>query len=212
MIAGGTKWGISGFAGGRVAAVRIPPTFMVSDVSGPAMPRENIVLQRITRDPTSAKDAEQVAGEILENPGRLPLLIEGLEDPEDIIRAKTAHALERIADASPELLANYVPTVTRLARSDPVPMVRLHMAIILGEIPVEPEDLDRVIGTLEHLLAEDDNLFVKSWSIVSLTRIGMRVPTRKPGIVDAIWPFREQGDGLLQAKAARAIEVLEAGG
>jgi len=176
------------------------------------MSPENVVLQHITPDPTTAKDAEAAVEEVLAHHERLPLLVEGLNDPEDIIRAKTAHAMERIAASRPELLAGYIPTITRFARSDPVPMVRLHMAMILGEIPVEREDLDRVIGTLKHLLAEDDNLFVKSWAIVSLTHIGMRAPTRKPGIVDAIWPFREQGNGLLQAKAARAIELLETGG
>jgi HEAT repeat protein len=176
------------------------------------MPPANVVLQRITPDPTSAKDAEAAVEEVLAHPDHLPLLVEGLDDPLDIIRAKTAHAMERIADARPELLAGYIPTITRLARSDPVDMVRLHMAMIFGEIPVERRDLDRVIGTLEHLLAEDDSLFVKSRAIVSLTSIGVRVPTRKPGIVDAIWPFREHGSVMLQAKAARAIEVLETGG
>jgi hypothetical protein len=176
------------------------------------MPPENVVLRHITPDPTSANDAEAAVEDVLAHHERLPLLVEGLDSPEDIIRAKTAHALERIADADPDLIAGYVATFIRIARSDQVPMVRLHMAMILGEIPVEQEDLDMVIGTLEHLLAEDDNLFVKSWSIVSLAHIGLRVPSRKPGIVDAIWPFREHGDGLLQAKAARAIEMLETEG
>lgn len=176
------------------------------------MPSANVLLQRITPDPTSAKDAEAVVGEVLAHPESLPLLVEGLEDPAEIIRAKTAHAMERIAAARPDLLAGYIPTISRFARSDPVDMVRLHMAMILGEIPVERRDLDRVIGTLEHLLAEDDNLFVKSRAIVSLTNIGIRAPTRKPGIVDAIWPYREHGSGILQARAARAIEVLETGG
>lgn len=176
------------------------------------MPPENVVLTHITPDPTTAKDAEAAVEEVLAHHERLPLLVEGLDDPDDVIRAKTAHAMERIADADAELLTGYIPTITGVARADPVPMVRLHMAMILGEIPVEKEYLDRVVGTLEHLLAEDDNLFVKSWSIVSLTRIGMRVPTRKPGIVDAIWPYREHGSGILQARAEKAIEVLETGG
>ncbi|MDG6257888.1 MAG: hypothetical protein QCH35_09885 [Methanomicrobiaceae archaeon] len=212
MIIGGTKWVIAGFAGERRGAVRMRlPIFLVSHGSGLSMPRDNIVLRRITRDPTSAKDAEVVVGEILAHHERLPLLVEGLQSLEDITLAKTSHALERIAAAEPGLLAGSVPPITRSARSDPVPMVRLHMAMLLGEIPIEKEDLDRVIGTLEHLLAEDDNLFVQSWSIVSLTRIGMRVPTSKPRIVGAIWPFREHESGLLQARAGRAIEVLEKG-
>jgi hypothetical protein len=173
------------------------------------MPPANVVLQRITPDPSSAKDAEAAAEEVIAHHERLPLLVGGLDDPDDIIRAKTAHAMERIADAQPDLLAGYIPTLTRTARADPVDMVRWHMAMILGEIPVERRDWDRVIGTLEALLAGDESLFVKSWAIVSLTNIGVRVPSRKPGIVDAIWPYREHGSGLLQAKATRAIEVLE---
>ncbi len=176
------------------------------------MPAANVVLQRITPDPATAKDAEAVAEEVLLHHDRLPLLVEGLDDPDDIVRAKTAHAMERIADAEPELLSGYIPTLTRTARSDPVDMVRWHMAMILGEIPVERRDWDRVIGTLEALLAGDESLFVKSWAIVSLTSIGVRVPSRKPGIVDAIWPYRQHESGIVQAKARRAIEVLETTG
>jgi HEAT repeat protein len=173
------------------------------------MPLANVLLQRITSDLSSAKDAETVAEEVLHHHERLPLLVEGLDDPDDIVRAKTAHAMERIADVQPALLGGYIPTLTRTARADPADMVRWHMAMILGEIPVERRDWDRVIGTLEALLAGDESLFVKSWAIVSLTNIGVRVPSRKPGIVDAIWPYREHESSIVQAKARRAIEVLE---
>ncbi len=169
----------------------------------------NELLRRITPDPRTEEDSEEVADSVLANPALLEALSEGLREPEDIIRAKTSHALEHIADARPELLTGIIDILMEAARNDPVPMVRWNTALILGNIPVSGAELDAVIKTLKEILAGDESLFVRSRSIIALTYVGMREPLKKAGIAEVIRPYREHKSAIINTKARRAIEVLE---
>ena len=48
--------------------------------------------------------ASEVADEVVANPGLLPQLAEGLDETNDLVRARTAHALERISRKNGEML------------------------------------------------------------------------------------------------------------
>jgi len=51
--------------------------------------------------------ADEVAGEIIENPKLFNLLWDGIYESDDIVRAKTAHALEKVSRELPELFTDF---------------------------------------------------------------------------------------------------------
>jgi len=105
--------------------------------------------------------ANEVAEEVIRNPHLLNKLVEGLDEPDDVIRARTAHALEKISRTNPEMLKELVPRFIKLSSQDKVPMVKWHLAMIFGNITLSEKETDEVISALFHLL-KDESVFVKS--------------------------------------------------
>ncbi len=47
--------------------------------------------------------ADEVAEDVIQNPELFGLLFDGLSETDDLVRGRTAHALEKISRAHPEL-------------------------------------------------------------------------------------------------------------
>ncbi len=168
----------------------------------------NELLQNLSGgDLRSDGRANEVADEVLENPQFLSMLLEGLNEPDDIIRARTAHALEKISRVTPDILREYAPLLIELALKDEVPMVRWHLAMIFGNI-VGKENTDEMISILFQLL-QDESVFVKSWSIVSLCVIGRTYESKRKKIADKIRTLHHDDSIAIRTRVKKAVSVLE---
>jgi HEAT repeat protein len=152
--------------------------------------------------------SNEVVEKVLADPSLFPDLIRGLSVEDDVVRGRAADALEKVARTHHSLYAPYLPLLLRKAREDEVYMVRFHLAMIFGYIEVEEEMKKKIIDTLFYLLA-DDSVFVQSWSIVSLTIIGLNDPHYKAGIIDKIRPLMVSNSKAVRRKAENAIAALE---
>ena len=77
--------------------------------------------------------ADQAAEAILQHPELIDDLIAGLDNQDKVIRGRTADALEKIARSRPDLTINHLPVLLSLLKKDTVPMVRMHLAMMLGQ-------------------------------------------------------------------------------
>jgi hypothetical protein len=59
------------------------------------------------------------------------------------------------------------------------------------------------------MLLDDDSVFVQSWSIVSLTIIGMNDINYRSEIIKKIAPLLNSNSAAVQRKAENSIAVLE---
>ena len=145
----------------------------------------NLLQELAGGDLRSDGKANMVAEQVMKNPYLLGMLVEGLSEPDDVIRARTAHALERISCHNPEMLQGLTSQFINRASTDTVPMVKWHLAMLFQNIPLEEQETDAVVSTLFHLL-EDKSVFVRSWSIVSLCVIGAKTATKRTKIMSRI--------------------------
>jgi len=152
--------------------------------------------------------ASEVAEKIIQQPQLFDQLVEGLDESNDVIRARTAHALERISRTQPEMVVSLLPKLLNLALNDPVPMVRWHLAMILGYLSYPPDQLTKVISTLFQML-NDTSVFVKSWAIVSLTILGRRYRDLDLQVIEKIGPLCNNRRASIRNKAIKALKVLE---
>jgi HEAT repeat protein len=152
--------------------------------------------------------ANEAADRVLAQPQLIDQLVEGLSASEDVIRARTAHALERISRSQPELVHQLLPQFKKMALSDPVPMVKWHMAMIFGNLPLVLEELVQVIPILFQML-DDPSVFVKSWAIVSLTILGRRHPVKRTQIAEQIRRLQNDQSTAVRHKVLKALKVLE---
>lgn len=111
--------------------------------------------------------ANEAAQFVLDNPQVFEDLFSGLSEPDDVIRGRTADALEKVSRDRPDLLIDHLQEMVDLAKTDPVPMVKMHLAMIFGHLAVYEESLELLISALFDLLA-DESVFTRSWAIASL--------------------------------------------
>ena len=151
--------------------------------------------------------APQAADLVIKQPQLLTELLEGLDEPDDVVRARTADALERVARVNPEPFNDHLPRFTAIARGDPIPMVRWHMAMLLGDLIIFEDARDEIQVTLDQLL-RDGSPFVRSWAISSLTMLGRKYPDEREGIVKKIVPLHQDSSIAVRHRARKATDLL----
>ena len=151
--------------------------------------------------------ANEVAEEVIGTPQLLPLLVEGLAEPDGVVRARTAHALENVSRVHPEFLQDLTPQLRKLALEDEVPMVRWHIAMIFGNT-TGGKEIDDVVSVLFHLL-EDESVFVVSWSIVSLCILGGKYKSKRREIIEKVEALKDSSSIAIRTKVKKAINALK---
>jgi HEAT repeat protein len=152
--------------------------------------------------------ANEVADQIIADPQLLPKLAEGLRDTDKVVRARTAHSLERISRQRPELLNGLLSELLALALHDPVPMVRWHIPMILANIKVEEEYPEAIFETLYSLLI-DNSVLVKSWTIASLTILSGKQNPWHEETIRRLRPMTKDVSDSVRTRAVKALNTLE---
>ena len=154
--------------------------------------------------------ANTVADEVLNKPSLFPLLLKGLECDRDVVRARTAHALERISRTRPELLVPHLSTLL-LCAVDPVPMVKWHVAMMLGNLATTRSIASTVLPVLLSMTTEEEGVFVRSWAIVSLARIGVSYPALRTAVTTRMRQLSKDKRLSISRKAVKTLDALEQG-
>ena len=151
--------------------------------------------------------ADEVAAEVLKSPDLFDDLYAGLSESDDVIRKRTADALEKISRQRPDLIAAHLPEVIDLSRSDQVPMVKMHLAMIFGHLALYEELIDILQSALFDLL-EAESVFAKSWAIVSLCIIGRMYPQKSTRIVNRISQLQGDKSVAIRSRAGKALNIM----
>lgn len=152
--------------------------------------------------------ANEVAKEVIQNPRLLEQLLDGLNEPDDVIRGRTAHALERVSRTNQDMFRELMPQLISISMRDRVPMVKWHFAMIFGNTAFAAKDTGSIVSALLRLLT-DESVFVRSWAISSLCVIGKRDGRRRRKIIGALKVLRDDKSVAIRARAAKALRVLQ---
>ena len=134
-------------------------------------------------------------------------LVEALESRDDVVRARAAHALEKVSRIEHGAVKPLLPFLISLGDNDHVPMVRWHIAMILGNLQYEEAELDAPIESLFRLLG-DSSTFVRNWAIVSLSNLAGEHEKYSGNILEKIRDLREDEAPSVRSRVAKAIKVL----
>ena len=158
-------------------------------------------------DPRSDGLSTEVASFVLANPQLIGELLDGLDEPQDLLRGRTADALEKIARTSPDLLIAWLPKLYTVAREDPRPAVKMHIAMLLGHLAMYAEHAPDITQSLLEML-DDPSVFTRSWAIASLCIMGRMYAQDQDHILSSI--ARLQGDTsiAIRTRVRNAIRIL----
>ena len=151
--------------------------------------------------------ADKAAELVLENPELLAELFEGLYSPDDVIRGRTADALEKIARNEPGFLIKQTPEIIKIAINEEVPMVQMHLAMLFGHLVPCGEYIEEIAQVLIRLLAKG-SAFTKSWGITSLCIIAVKYPERQRNIFEEIAKFQDNQSIAVRTRVRKGLAVL----
>ena len=151
--------------------------------------------------------ADEVATAVLKSPELFDDLYAGLSEPDDVIRGRTADALEKISRQRPDLIVDHLPELVSLSSSDQVPMVKMHLGMIFGHLALYEQHIDTLRSALFELL-DDESVFAKSWAIVSLCIIGRIYPPESQRIVNRISQLQGDSSVAIRSRAGKALNIL----
>ncbi len=151
--------------------------------------------------------ANEAARVVLDNPAIIDDLMAGLSESDDVIRARTADALEKVAREMPDLLKGYLQQLIDLAETEQVPAVKMHLAMIFGHLAVYEEMLEQLILVLYYQL-EDESVFTRSWAIASLCIIGRKYPIENQRILNKLSQLQSDPSVAIRSRIAKAVVLL----
>jgi hypothetical protein len=151
--------------------------------------------------------ASAVADLMLQNPQLFDDLYAGLFVTEDVVRGRTAHALERISRSKPEQLIVHLERLVELARQDPLPVVRFHLAMLFGNLAIYEDRVERLKAVLLEML-DDESTFTRSWVISSLCILGRKYPQQCEAILQALAPLLWDDSIAIRTRVKKALMLL----
>jgi hypothetical protein len=87
-------------------------------------------------------------------------------------------------------------------------MVKWHLAMLFVNLNLTNEETDEVISAL-YILLNDKSVFVKAWSISSLTILALDNPDKKAEIIGKIKVFENDKSAAVKNRVSKAMKVLE---
>jgi HEAT repeat protein len=159
-------------------------------------------------DLTSDGASDQVVEFVRQRRELLPDLVASLKAEDDVVRGRAADALEKLGRSLPEVLVVDLDLYLQRAVEDPVPMVRWHLAMLLGHLSIYPEYRGAITTALMELL-DDGSVFTQSWAIVSLCIVGRQdVKVAEKALVK-IARLAKSPSAAIRTKVRKAIPLLE---
>ena len=151
--------------------------------------------------------ANEVSAAVLQNPALFEDLYAGLFETEDVIRAHASDALEKVAGSRPDLAIEHLPDLASIAKEDPLPVVKMHLAMTFGHLALYEEQLDNLRSVLVILL-DDQSVFTKSWAIASLCIIGRLYPQESQSIINRISQLQGDKSIAIRSRTRKALNIL----
>jgi HEAT repeat protein len=137
----------------------------------------------------------------------LPELLGALESTDPVVRGRAADALEKVARHKPDAIVPHVDRLISFSLKDSVPMVRWHVAMLLGHLAVDARLRPRIQDALLPLL-DDESVFVASWAVTSLCLVAYLDPGMTNDTVQAIGRVQGSASAALRTRARKALAAL----
>jgi HEAT repeat protein len=151
--------------------------------------------------------SNEVADLVRDRLDLLPDLLQALRSSDPVVRGRAADALEKVARVRQEAIVPHVKELIETGLHDDVPMVRWHIAMLLGHLSGIPSLRPQLLTPLLDLL-QDESVFVASWAITSLCLIAYLDPGTTSEIVPAIGRLQHSPSVALRTRARKALAAL----
>ena len=168
----------------------------------------NSILEKLAGgDLRSDGEADKVARRVIEQPDLLPYLMEGFQSDNEIIRMRTAHAVEVVSRQNGDLLETFKARLIEQAKTDTLPETRWHLAQVFGNLSLSDRETQDVLPILFDFLKTGTTL-VRAWTVVGLGNIAKLNPGFQAGILQKVSDYQADQSPAVRNRVKQVLDSL----
>jgi HEAT repeat protein len=167
----------------------------------------NILASLSGGDRRSTGRSDEIVAVVLADPALFGRLIEGMSDPDPLIRMRAADAAEKVTLQRPELLQPFKEQL--LDQMSPVEQqeVRWHVAQMLPRLELSPTErlqaLDILLGYLD-----DESKIVKTFAMQGLSDMAQQDPTLRDEVIPVLVELTASGSSAMRSRGRQLLKQL----
>jgi hypothetical protein len=159
-------------------------------------------------DRRSIGRADEVAALLRDCPERVGELVELLWDLDEVIKMRTADALEKLSREGAEWLEPFKAELLGLMAETRQQEVRWHLAEILPRLRLTDAECGRAAAILEGYL-EDRSSIVKTFAMQGLWELSRRDSKLRARTIELIQELTRMGTAAMRARGRKLLKELE---
>jgi HEAT repeat protein len=160
-------------------------------------------------DRRSIGRSNQVVGTVRRAPSLFPLLINGLEDEDPLVRMRAADAAEKLTVKNPQLLQPFKRRLINLAAQAEQQELRWHLAQMLPRLELSEKDRKSVATILRGYL-KDKSRIVKTFAMQSLADLALQDSRLLASVTRHISAFVRKGSPAMKSRGRKLLLRLVA--
>ena len=158
-------------------------------------------------DRRSIGESNRVASIVLEQPGLMKVLFQGIESSDPVLRMRCADAIEKVTVNRPELLIPYKRKLLQKLSKIEQQEVRWHIAPMLARLPLTREEESSVLNILLGY-TNDRSSIVKAMAMQALADIAYRNRRLLPEVKQHIEELIVIGTPAMKARGKKLLGKL----
>ena len=160
--------------------------------------------------PRSLGRAAEVVRLALTDPRRLHELFGGVLHRDEIVRMRAGDALEKVCRDRPELLQPYVERLLAEASEVGQPSVQWHLAQMLGELALRPDQQARTVRLLKRNLDESTDWIVITCTLETLATFAAGDRALRRDLIGRLQRYRRENRKSIAKRAEKLLARLRA--
>ncbi len=145
---------------------------------------------------------------VLDHPEQLPVLIDGMESEDEVLRMRCADAAEKISISKPDWFVPLRSRLLRSARTSVQQELRWHIAQMLPRIGLDASQRDVAIAVLLEYLSDKSRIVTTS-SMSSLVSFAQDEPRLQQKLVPILQGFLARGSAAERSRAKKLLRDLD---
>jgi len=159
-------------------------------------------------DRRSIGRADEVASDVLNDPGLFHVLIEGLNIENPIIKMRASDAMEKASIEHPEYLLPFKKQLMEVANNSEQKEVRWHMAQILPRLNLNHKENIAVIDILLTYLSGNSSI-VNTFVMQAFANIAKTDEKLRPSLLAHISELTTEGTPAMKARGKKLLAELK---
>lgn len=159
-------------------------------------------------DHRSIGQSNEVAALVLRRPSLFPQLMQGLRNPDRLIRMRAADAAEKVSQHRPDLLEPFKTRLLRLLKEATQQELRWHLAQMIPRLRLSKRDRVRAASVFR-LYLSDQSSIVKTSAMQAMADLASADDELMPELEELLSKLTEVGTAAMRARGRKLLRQLE---